>query len=94
MKVNTVERNELFFCQNRDIEDEYHFVIIYLLCEHIRKQFIYSYFHKIQNVINLQMFVKLARQPEQPEQPTYSFLSTPGVPATPASKNPHIHMLT
>ena len=57
---NRVERNERYciFCQNRDIEDEYHFVIVCPLYADLRKQFIKTYFYKRPNVMK---FIELLK---------------------------------
>jgi CRISPR/Cas system endoribonuclease Cas6 (RAMP superfamily) len=48
---NRVERNVRYciFCSNRDIEDEYHFVMVCPVYANIRKQFIKAYFYRRPN---------------------------------------------
>jgi hypothetical protein len=63
--IKRVERNERYciFCQNRDIEDEYHFVISCPLYEDFRKQYIKAYFYRRPNVMKFTELFKSDNQP-------------------------------
>ena len=50
------------FCQNRDIEDEYHFVIVCPLYENLRKMYLKPYYYRRPNVFKFTELMKSDKQ--------------------------------